>query len=102
MHNSVWRFLPSLLLAAFVASPLWAGNNSKLTDPQIAAKLGIRVQQVHSLRNAFSFSNDELLNLSTGQLSDLLRDLDHPGIEKHRDEEEFRVLRMMDEHGKIP
>jgi photosystem II stability/assembly factor-like uncharacterized protein len=102
MYNSFWRSLPVLLVVGFLAFPLWADNNNKLTDPQIATKLGISVQQVHSLRNAFNLGNDELLNLSVGQLSDLLRDLDHPGFAKHQDEEDFRVLRMMDEHGKIP
>jgi PKD repeat protein len=82
--------------------PAWCAQNGKLTDPDIAAKLGLSVQQVHSLRAAFDLTGDGLLALTPAQLQELTRDLEHPGIEKHIKEADFRVLRMMDEHGKIP
>src|SRR5215831_5444988 len=107
LEPTVMKYISSLLaiFASFtVLSTLsaWSAQNGKLTDPEIAAKLGLSVQQVHSLRSAFDLTNDGLLALTPTQLQELTRDLDHPGIEKHIKEEEFRVLRMMDEHGKIP
>ncbi len=87
------------IVFAFSASQ---AQNSKLNDPEIGRKLGLSVQQVHSLRAAFDLTDDGLLSLSAAKIQELIRDLEHPGIEKHIRDEEFRVLRMMDEHGKIP
>src|SRR2546426_46452 len=70
-----------------------------LTDPNIASKLGITVQQLHSLRAAFNLSNDQLLRLSAIPLRTMLEEISHPGIDKHAEEQKFRALKMMDEHG---
>lgn len=72
------------------------------TDPDVARQLGITVQQLHGLRDQYSLTNDELLNLSGNQLQILLTDLQHPGYQRHQREYEFRALKMMDEHGHIP
>ncbi len=71
-------------------------------DPAVAAKLGLNVQQLHDLRARFDLSNDGLLALTAIQLQTMLLDLEHPGIDKHAEEQKFRALRMMDEHGRIP
>jgi PKD repeat protein len=98
---SLWVGVVVSLALFFIISTACA-QNSKLNDPEIARKLGLSVQQVHNLRAAFQLDDDGLLNLSAAQIQELVRDLEHPGIEKHIRDEDFRVLRMMDEHGKIP
>src|ERR1043165_1502876 len=71
-------------------------------DPAVATKLGITVQQVHSLRAAFDLTTADLLALSPVQLQTMLFDLSHPGFEKHAEEQKFRALQIMNEHGHIP
>src|ERR1043166_3048949 len=91
----VWIFLFFVTISAFAA------QSDKLMDPEVARKLGVSVQQVHSLRAALNLSNEQLLDVSPLDLQETLRDLGHPGWEKHGDDVEFRTLRMMDEHGKV-
>src|ERR1043166_686 len=88
----VWGF-------GVLASPL---QGPKLTDPLVAAKLSLSVQQLHSLRARFDISNDGLLALSPIQIQRMLEEVEHPGFDKHAEELKFRALRMMDEHGRIP
>ena len=87
---------------------IWAGLTNvnwaaqKTTDPVLANKLGITVQELHSLRNRYELTNEQILGLPAYQLQRLMFEIGHPGYNKHREEEEFHVLQMMDEHGHIP
>ncbi|MGH7969862.1 MAG: hypothetical protein ACREIC_14150, partial [Limisphaerales bacterium] len=81
---------------------LSAGAQSQTPDPRVAEKLGVTVQQLHSLRAQFSLTNEQLLGLSQIQLQLMLEDLDHPGVAKHQGYQNFQMLRMRDEHGQIP
>lgn len=89
----IW--LLAATLNVFAAAP-------SLMDPDVARQLGITVPQLHGLQDQYGLSNDVLLNLANDQLQILLMDLQHPGYQRHRQEHEFRALKMMDEHGHIP
>src|SRR5436190_23775554 len=88
----VWGF-------SVLASP---SQGPKLTDPVVAAKLSLSVQQLHSLRARFDLSNGDILALPPIQIQRMLWEAEHPGFDKHAEEMKFRALRMMDEHGRIP
>jgi PKD repeat protein len=91
------------LLGFLLLVPAVAGNPApKLTDPVVATKLAITVQQLHSLRAKYEVSNETLLEMPPFQLRIMLWEVDHPGIDKHAEEQKFRALRMMDEHGRVP
>ena len=96
------RWPAAVLLLLFVLNAEAADPRPKLTDPQVAAKLRITVQELHRLRSEYGFDNTSLLGLPRFQLQLMLREMEHPGWDKHAAEEEFRALRMMDEHGRIP
>ena len=96
----LFRCFVVLMCAFFVFSASAAqSQNDKINDSDIATKLGIKVQQVHSLRAAFNLSTQELIDLTQAQLAELLRDLEHPGIEKQGAHMEEQLERMRDEHG---
>src|SRR5512135_2338150 len=96
MKMRIWL---SIVLLAWSAG---GAQGPRLTDPEVARKLGISVQQVHSLRAGFNLSNEDLAGMAAIQLQALLWDVSHPGIDKHAEEQNFRALHMMDEHGHIP
>ena len=96
--NTIKRFLA----LTGVVAVCHAGAEEKLTDPALANKLGITVQQLHSLRATFNLSDQQLSSLPHVQLQEILWDLGHPGVDKHAEEQRFRGLLMMDEHGHIP
>lgn len=93
------RITSSMLSLAVTGFSLFG---AQLTDPQIAAKLGVSVQQLHSLEAAFGLSDDALLALASYQLQLMLEDLNHPGMARKQAQQQFQLLRMMDEHGHIP
>src|SRR6266699_604485 len=103
--NHAWRRrLASyrLLLAGLLMLSVLSARGDKLTSPEIATKLGMSVQQVQSLCARFDLTKEDLLGLPGISLQLMLWDLEHPGIDKHAEEEKFRALRMMDEHGRVP
>jgi PKD repeat protein/photosystem II stability/assembly factor-like uncharacterized protein len=104
MNGLAMRLGAALWLCGLVVFSSFSSQagSAKLTDPELAAKLGIKVQTLHSLRIAFELTNEQLLSVSSFQLDAMLEGLSHPGFQKHAEEENFKVLRMMDEHGKIP
>ena len=95
-HGLVFLCFFLMTIVGAVADP------SKLTDPVVAEQLGITVQQLHSIRNRWNLTNEQALTLSKYVLHEMLYEITHPGWDKHREEQEFRALKMMDEHGKIP
>ena len=86
------------LVAAFAAQ----AQTTRITDPVLAVKLGLTVQQIHSLEDALGWTDADLLTVLPTQLQTLAFDLDHPGLDKHMEALKFRALRMMDEHGNVP
>src|SRR5712671_5978668 len=96
--NRFALLLMLLCITAHAAPP----DERKWTDPRVAEKLGITVQQLHSLRDHFGISNESLLSISRQNLQPLLFEVEHPGFDKHREEQRFRALRLLDEHGAIP
>jgi len=98
-HRITRRVLP---VVGLLMLSLLSAEAGKLTEPDLAAKLGISVQQVQSLRARFELTTDELLGLSAVSRQLMLLDVEHPGIDKHAEEERFRALRLMDEHGRVP
>src|SRR5947209_20353824 len=88
-----------LLIALCSASTLLAKT---LTDPEIATKLHISVQDLHGLRDRFGFTDLQLLKLDPFDLQGLLDQLTRPGIDKHAEELNFRALHLRDENGQIP
>src|SRR6516165_7739356 len=96
------RFIFFALIALCFAALNISAADPSLTDPEVARRLGVTVQQLHGLRDQYALTNDELLNLPADQLLILVTDLEHPGFRKHEREHEFRALKMMDEHGHIP
>jgi hypothetical protein len=94
-----------------LAASVLALGLSMATDParaaqappsQLAAKLGITVQQLHSLEAQYNLTDEQVLALPRGELNFRLGDLEHPGIAKHQDAQNFQMLKMRDEHGQIP
>src|SRR5215469_15561813 len=93
------RFLLILILTiycqiwqsqALAGSPTMAANDTstgsgiKLTPPQLAARLGVSVQQIQSLQATYSLTDDQLLGLTQIQLQLYLQDLSkHPGVDRH-------------------
>jgi photosystem II stability/assembly factor-like uncharacterized protein len=95
-----WFSLFAGIILAFQAG---AAQHQTLNDPQLAHKVGITVQQLHSLRAASGLSDDQILALTTLQLQAYLQDITgHPGVDKHAAQQNFTALRMMDEHGQVP
>src|ERR1041385_117735 len=92
-----------LLALGFLIGNLGAhAAANRLTDPVIANKLHISVQQLHGLRARFDLENDQILALTPIQLQDMLDQLSRPGIDLHAEEQEFRAQRFKDENGHIP
>jgi photosystem II stability/assembly factor-like uncharacterized protein len=79
-----------------------AAQSTKLPPPKLAQKLGISVQQVHSLEARFQLTDEQLLALPRVQLQMMLVGLEHPGVAKHEDQQQFQMLRLKNEHGQIP
>ena len=90
-----------ILVLALLCRPA-RGNSPNITDPVLAAKLGLTVQQIHTIESSLGWTDADLLAMSPVQLQTIAFDLDHPGIDKHLEALKFRALKMMDEHGKIP
>jgi len=97
MHR---RFLLFLLMVMTALNSRAAQDS--LNDPQVARQLEVSVPQLHSLRDQYNLTNDQLLNMPAGQFQVLVTDLSHPGFRRHVEEQNFRALKMMDEHGHIP
>jgi PKD repeat protein len=95
---------PRFYFAAAIVAAAFAGSaqQTKLSDHDVAIHFGITVQQLHGVEGQYGLSNDQLLNLPWGQVQTMASDLDAPGHNKHAEEQYYRALRMMDEHGKIP
>src|SRR3989442_15495139 len=102
MSGVAWRMGRFLAVMGFLVVFEAGAQVGGQPDPAVAEKIGVSVQQLHGLRARFDLSNDDLLQLSAIQLQTMLWDLEHPGIDKHAEEQKFRALRMMDEHGRIP
>jgi uncharacterized protein (TIGR02597 family) len=92
-----FRILACLCSIAFVCTCA-----AKIPDSQLATKLSISIRQLHTLRASYNLTDDQLLGLTPVQLQQIVSDDPHPGIDKHRAEMEYRLQRMVDEHGHIP
>jgi photosystem II stability/assembly factor-like uncharacterized protein len=109
MKISAWRArrslsVISLLISVLVCAQMYAAPpaGQKLTDPVVAQKLAVSVQQLHDLRARFDLSNDQVLAMPPAQLQTLLWQVTHPDIDLHAEAIKFHALRMRDEHGRIP
>jgi hypothetical protein len=76
MKSSAWRARPilsvvGLFISVLVCAQVYAAPpaGKKLTDPVVAQKLGVSVQQLHSLRARFDLSNEYMANLAIACMS---------------------------------
>src|SRR5438128_42408 len=102
MMNHLVRRLCRFVAPAFVFI-CFAGQaaTTRIPDPVIADKVHITVQQLHSLRARFDLDNEQVLALAPVQLQLMLFEIEHPGIDLHAEEQNFRALHLKDENGHI-
>lgn len=74
----------------------------KLTDPVVAGKLGLTVAEVRELRKRLDMSGKELLAMSPMQLQRIVSVEEGEGFDDPAAGLNWRALRMMDEHRRIP
>ncbi len=94
------RFLLSLLFILAVAAA--GARADQITDPDLARHLGITVPELRQLREQYGLGDSQLLAMPDDQIQILVSALSRPGFQWHAEAQNFRALKMMDEHGHIP
>ena len=95
-------FMNGLLILAGAATRVPTEQVRDTSDVEVAARLGINVQEAQRIRSQFQLSSSELLALPPAQLRSLQWQLDHPGRDPDEAARKWRGLRMRDELGRIP
>src|SRR5437660_9395159 len=90
--------LPTLFLIALTSTVV----AKPLTDPEIAEKLHITVQELHGLRAEFQLDNYQVLALTRIQLEGMVEGLSRAHADHHAEEAAFRAKKLKDENGDIP